>query len=272
LRHLLRSGGASGAGLTFWSLGKRAVELPNEPDHLYESRPRGPLRRLWRAARQACRECRVRAQFLALRLTHRPGTFVFNGTSYPYFWHPCNTTWKNERAVELALILPALAAASQTGGKVLEVGNVLGLYGASGHVVVDKYDKSPGVRNDDIADFNPPEGGFDLIVSVSTLEHVGWNEEPRQPQKVWLALERLKTTCLAPGGRLMVTIPLGFNPEVDRAVREGAALFQEQFYLRRASAGNAWVQCDRRDVAGARYAFPYPWANALLIGIHARPR
>jgi hypothetical protein len=38
--------------------------------------------------------------------------------------------------------------------------------------VLDKYEQAPGVINEDVVSFSPPQK-YDLIVSVSTLEHVG---------------------------------------------------------------------------------------------------
>ena len=43
------------------------------------------------------------------------------------------------------------------------------------HDVLDKYEKGNNVINDDVVSFST-EVKYDLIVSVSTLEHVGWDE------------------------------------------------------------------------------------------------
>jgi hypothetical protein len=61
--------------------------------------------------------------------------------------------------------------------------------------VADKYEVSPGVINKDIVEFVPPQK-YDLIVSISTLEHVGWNEQPREPTKLLRAIEHLRDRCL----------------------------------------------------------------------------
>jgi hypothetical protein len=53
-----------------------------------------------------------------------------------------------------------------------------------------------------------------LIVSISTLEHVGWDEEDKNPVKVLQAIEILKS-LLAPLGKIVVTLPLGYNPIID---------------------------------------------------------
>ena len=64
----------------------------------------------------------------------------------------------------------------------LEVGNVLGHYVPVEHLVVDKYEQAPGVLNDDVADLDLGRQ-FDLVLAVSTLEHVGLDEETRDPDK-----------------------------------------------------------------------------------------
>jgi len=90
--------------------------------------------------------------------------------------------------------------------RILEVGNVLAHYYPHQHDVLDKYEQAPGVMNGDVVDFRPGKL-YDLIVSISTLEHVGWDEEPRDPLKFLRGVEHL-TTLLAPGGRMLVTLPI----------------------------------------------------------------
>ena len=57
------------------------------------------------------------------------------------------------------------------------------------------------------------------IVSISTIEHVGWDETPRGLNKIPLALENL-TGCLASGGEIVVTLPLGYNAYLDKLLKE----------------------------------------------------
>jgi hypothetical protein len=59
---------------------------------------------------------------------------------------------------------------------ILEIGNVLSHYFPVNHDIVDKYEKADGVINQDVVHFYSPKK-YDLIVSVSTLEHVGWDED-----------------------------------------------------------------------------------------------
>jgi len=57
------------------------------------------------------------------------------------------------------------------------------------------------------------------IVSISTIEHMGWDETPRDPKKIPLALENL-IECLVPGGEIVVTLPIGYNTYLDKLLKE----------------------------------------------------
>ena len=56
--------------------------------------------------------------------------------------------------------------------RILELGNVLSHYYPVHHDIVDKYEKSSGVSNVDIRDFDTSKD-YDLVVSISTFEHIG---------------------------------------------------------------------------------------------------
>ena len=73
-----------------------------------------------------------------------------------YFGNNKNTSWKN----------------------IFEVGSVLSHYFPINHDVLDKYEKGHGVINQDVVDFKP-HNKYDLIVSISTLEHVGFDDNTK---------------------------------------------------------------------------------------------
>jgi len=62
------------------------------------------------------------------------------------------------------------------GKNILEIGNVLSRHIKLEHDILDKYETAKGVINEDIVDFKS-EKKYDLIISISTLEHVGWDEK-----------------------------------------------------------------------------------------------
>jgi SAM-dependent methyltransferase len=222
------------------------------------------------AIRAAPAELRVRATARVERLRPRQ-PFQFDGQDYDYLVHHYNTTWRNERAVEIPLATRVLQR--RPGARMLEVGNVLRNYLAPselppGRVVVDRYEPGEGVLNADVVDYDPSER-FDLVVSISTLEHVGRDEEPKDPTKVLAAIERMHG-WLAPGGELFVTVPLGYHPELDERMLRAPPLFDRLDFLRRVSADNRWVQADAEEVRGTRFASPFPAANALAVARSAR--
>lgn len=189
-------------------------------------------------------------------------SFVFQARTYSYFYHKYNTTWKGERAVEIPIVREIMRS---TSGRVLEVGNVLSHYFKVDHDVIDKYEKGEGVVNEDVVDFRPL-GKYDLILSISTLEHVGWDEKPRESGKILRAIRNLRD-LLTPEGRLVVTLPLGYNPEMDGLLEEGRLGFSECFCLKRVSKNNEWKEVEWREICGSRYAYPFLGANGLVIGI-----
>jgi SAM-dependent methyltransferase len=197
----------------------------------------------------------------AVRRMRHPGSFTVSGKTYTYFVHYYNYTWRNERTVEVPIILETVR--KYAGQRVLEVGNVLQHYAPVQHHVLDKFERSPGVINVDLIDYKP-EQPYDCIVSISTLEHVGWDDNPRDPEKPLRAVEHLRT-LLAPGGVLLMTIPLGYNPFLDAALREKRIAFTHTTCLRRVSARNEWREVAWEEVTHARYNSPYPAANGLII-------
>ncbi|MGB2697933.1 MAG: hypothetical protein WBD28_08785 [Candidatus Zixiibacteriota bacterium] len=192
--------------------------------------------------------------------------FTFQGKTYRYFYHRYNHTWKNERAVEIPIIWAYLK--KYHARRTLEVGNVLSHYFRVNHDIIDKYEKADGVINKDIVDFKPLKK-YDLIVSISTLEHVGWDENPREPVKILHAIENFKN-LLSPGGTAIATVPLGYNSEMDELLKERKTKFTKQYYLKRITKNNKWIEAGWDDVCDAKYGEPFPNASALVIGIIVR--
>jgi len=193
---------------------------------------------------------------------HLMWRFEFDGRRYRYVFHPYVTTIHSERIVEIPIVSRELKR--QGSRRVLEVGNVLYHYFPCTHTVVDKFEESPHCLNLDILDYHP-DTSYDFIFSISTVEHVGLNALEQSPEKSVLALQHMRT-LLAPGGRMVVTIPWGYNPVLDRYLFSDECLFNALKFMRRVSRKNVWVQAEADSVQTARYGEPYPFANALVIG------
>lgn len=196
-----------------------------------------------------------------------PGTFEFNGKFLKYFRHNYNTAYENERTVEVSIISDFLGSLNKY-AKILEVGNVLSNYGFkyTKRDVLDKYDSAPHVLNEDVISFNPSVK-YDAIISISTLEHVGWDEEIRDPMKIITAVRNLTSNCLSAGGCMLVTVPLGYNAYFDEQLEKGAEYFTEKYFLKRISSKNEWIQVSYSEVIGAKFGHPFNNANAMCIGI-----
>jgi hypothetical protein len=191
-------------------------------------------------------------------------TFRFQGKHYKYFYHLYNTTWKNERVVEIPIVREFLK--EHQGKMILEVGNVIPHYFELDHDVVDKYENAKNVMNQDVVDYHPKKK-YDLIISISTLEHVGWDESPREPEKILRAIDNLKK-CLASGGKMVVTFPLGYNLAMDSFLQDGKIEFTKQCFLMRISRDNKWEVVDWDTVRDSKFGHPYTGANGLLIGTY----
>ena len=189
--------------------------------------------------------------------------FLFDGRDYRYHVAKGNRTWDNERAVEIPILWEELQRRKHPHG-VLEVGNVLGHYFDIEHPVLDRYEQHRTVTwNEDIVCFQPPFAP-ELVLSISTLEHVGHSEQPREPAKFRRALDAI-IDWLAPGGRLLFTVPLGYNPAVRDYLDAPHAQRTSLRFMRRITLENLWVQAAYAEVREHRYNRPFPCANAIAI-------
>lgn len=226
--------------------------------------------------RKSLREAKVSAQTSYYRLFKRR-TLEFQHRTYDYFYNSYNPTFTNERVVEIPIAWDEVKRYAPD--RVLEVGNVLAHYYNIQHQVVDKYEQAPGVLNADVVDFHPGRL-YDLIVSISTLEHVGWDETPREPDKFLRGVANL-ATLLAPGGTMLVTLPVGYNAAVDHFLATGMIPFTSVGYLKRDEFGGRWREvASWNDVAGTVYLHGRrtnigTWipgtAQALAVGRITRP-
>ncbi|CEA14315.1 hypothetical protein [Methanobacterium formicicum] len=161
--------------------------------------------------------------------------------------------------------------------RILEVGNVISHYFPVNHDIVDKYEKNKGVINCDISEI-PSSEKYDLIVSISTLEHVGWDEHvfdnnvqgdisSLDDTKIPKAIRKLES-LLNNRGKIIVTLPIGYNGILDKLLKDKKLPFSEVYYLKRISKDNQWRQVSREDIDNLNYDFiPYYRANGLVIGI-----
>lgn len=196
------------------------------------------------------------------------GSFEWDGRQVPYFRHNYHYTWLGERNVEVALAKEVVEA--HRGMKILEVGNVTPHYLDVDHTVVDKYEVAPGVINLDVVDIDLPPATFDLVMAISTLEHVGLDEAVLDPAKPARAVELLKS-LVRPGGKLWVTHPVGYNPSLDADLASGAIAFDSLKALRREPKRNVWRSVPVADVWDAQYDRFIFAAHGVVVAEWTRP-
>src|SRR3989344_2625515 len=107
-------------------------------------------------------------------------TFPYRGRQWRYFFHPYNRTYSNERCVEIAIACSIIT--QEANKRILEVGNVLSHYAKCDWDILDKFETGDRIINQDAADWQP-QGKYDLIISISTLEHIGWGDDVRDGGK-----------------------------------------------------------------------------------------
>jgi hypothetical protein len=208
------------------------------------------------------------------RKTHSPETFVLDGVEHPYYRDYDGDPGKvppalSERTVELPIGYSTMRAFADQ--RRLEVGNTLehwypDLEPGVTHDVVDKFERRPGVINEDILDFQP-DRGYDLVLSLSTLEHVGKPEygDPGGEGKAIAAVLHC-VDLLLPAGMFVATIPRGWNETLEQALREGELAHISRLYMARVDEANHWVQvADYNGIAGCGYDRPYRYANGIYV-------
>jgi hypothetical protein len=196
-------------------------------------------------------------------------TFEFQGTTYKYFFHAYCTTWRNERTVAVPIIWNLVRRFEEQNKEILEVGNVLSYYYKVSHDILDKYEIMDGVINEDVVDFKPSKQ-YDLIVSIVTLELVGWSETSKEPAKIIRAFENLKS-LLSPGGQLIVVMGLGLNDQFDRSLENKEIEFTGQSFMKHLK-GYEWQEATLEDVKDVKYDKTVPTANAIIIGTMERKK
>ncbi|HUW31849.1 MAG TPA: hypothetical protein VM223_09580 [Planctomycetota bacterium] len=152
-------------------------------------------------------------------------TFFWNGQALEYFDHRYNHTALNMRRVEIPIARWFLQ--QKLGTRVLEVGNVLSHYGPVTWPVVDLYE--PGAINADVMAWKPKEP-VDLLVSISTIEHIGVGKYKRATRVHPAGVLARFRSFLAPRGQAVVTAPTGYG--LDRELREGTLGADEMWFMR----------------------------------------
>lgn len=190
--------------------------------------------------------------------------FLYWGEPLEYCRAEYNNSARNERTVEVPI---ASRFVDLQRGVGLEVGNVLSHYRRVGWTVVDRYERGRGVLNIDVFDCHER---YDWIVSISTLEHVRWDEgAERDPDGAVRAVEHL-LGLLRPGGEMLVTVPMGWHPFLDTIILDHWLPREPRRECTMVRDGDDWVQTP--ELTHRRYAGTSAWADSVWIGEFTKER
>jgi len=193
----------------------------------------------------------------------KPEKFNFDGEELTQVFHSYNLTWANERCIELPIFQSILS--KYEGKDILEVGNVMHHYQQTNHDVVDKFEQGESVITADIVEFRP-EKQYDLIISISTFEHIGFDEgKGEETKELFLAAIRNCRSMLKPGGELVLSLPLGYNKYMDQIIRDQGGIADATNHFFQRVRVRQWENCTPDQALARPFSKPYLYANGLVI-------
>lgn len=178
----------------------------------------------------------------------RPKNFIYLKNKIRYESSFYNVSFINERSIEIPLTKFLLKDLKPK--KVLEIGNVLEHYDSNlERDIVDKYEIDKGVINQDIEYFKPNKK-YDLIISISTLEHVGFDEGEKNLdlEKFERCISHIVENLLEKNGTFIITLPVNYNYHVSSFIYN-SNLFQEKFFMKKTNLIlNTWKMVSFEDL------------------------
>lgn len=187
-----------------------------------------------------------------------------------------NISFFNERSIEIPFSKHLIQNYSKEykNPNILEVGNTLIHYENDSakfqRTILDKYETHPEVINEDIKDYHPKKK-FDIIFSISTLEHVGSDYEEIKEDKKFSESINHCLNLLNPNGVLIITLPIFYRSIVDKYIFNKERTFYKKYFFQRKNFRNDWVISSEKDTLKnqnkLKYNLKYPLANALFVGV-----
>lgn len=198
----------------------------------------------------------------------------------------------SERAVEVPIAIEFLKQMGRE-KRILEVGNVLSNYQALmaqhddiGDIdILDKFEQGIGIMNVDVMDFDKQ---YDVIISISTVEHIGQNaygESSSGDREAPLQAIVKIYNLLHPGGKALLTVPFGvlmdqgwliqFSSDYLDLIVTKYGIPQEAItttFLKKLDAETGtdvprqvWIQCEEGDLENTYFQSPFPFANGIAV-------
>jgi hypothetical protein len=200
-------------------------------------------------------------------------TFQFLGWELTYFRHVYNRASQNMRTVEVPIARQFIANAGRA-ARILEVGNVLSHYGPISWPVVDLRETGLRIVTTDVMTWRPTRK-LDLIVSISTLEHIGFGQYRSRGSVIDPAavIARLRG-WLDRDGALVATVPTRYNPAWDAHLRAGTLgadrlhamrqIISREIDFRHPGGWNLWEECSVEEALDAPRRI---WSGGMVVVI-----
>lgn len=193
----------------------------------------------------------------------RGPAFTFRGIELPYLDHPYNNAAHNMRSVEVPIVRRYIDKTQQA--RTLEIGNVLEHYGPRWWPVVDVREQGPSIVNQNVMKWEPVEP-YDLIFSISTIEHIGHGKyrgyaAPTTPADV---IERVRG-WLEPQGVFVATVPMGYNEALDQQVLEETTGADTMWFMRRVNDENEWEECTKEEALAMPFDGRWRWGSGMAV-------
>ncbi len=188
--------------------------------------------------------------------------FNYQSNLLEVFYNKYRITWANERMIEISIFKHIID--SSKNNSILEVGNVLSHYFDVSYDILDKYEIMENIINEDIVSFKPNKK-YDLIISISTFEHIGYDEEKQEPEKILSVIKHLKS-LLTENGKIIFSAPIAYNSNFDNFVFSKKIKLNQITYLNRSKKFNLWSIVNEGTAIKSKYGKPFYCANTVLIG------
>lgn len=222
-----------------------------------------------------------------------PSSFTFKEKKLKYNFS--NLYQGTERVVEIPVVVDFIKNLNIDKKRILEVGNTLSqfqnLYSEidiKSRRIVDKFEVADGVENLDIMTL-PASEKYDIIFSISTMEHVGQeyrgpNTPPRDLEAPLKAIVKIYD-LLNIGGKALISVPFGkltdglfyiqFSKEYLNLLVHKYNIPREalnNFFLKRTALQinndnpkQVWIEAQENEFDDVYYNHPYTYANGIAF-------
>jgi len=205
----------------------------------------------------------IRDKFVSLFLNFKKQEYFYFNNKLPYFYHKYNKAWKSERTIEIPIF--RMFIKENIGKDLLEIGNVINHYYPFNHLVLDKYEKAEGVINEDILGFKTKKK-FDFIFSISTFEHIGIDDYPKNPEKAVLALKYVLKNLLKKNGLFVLSFPLNYNKAIKEMIdKKRIKNFKMYCFKKIDMKRNFWKEADYPEIRNIEYKQPVEEVIFLIL-------